>query len=114
MEASSSEAALIWTPFGSVEEAREVAGTLLRENLVACANIMPEMLSVFRYEGQVQSASEVGVLFKTHGQLLDAATQRLAQLHPYDTPAICGWSADSAPQATREWLGGLLSEAGSS
>lgn len=110
MVADASEAALIWSPFGSVEEVREVADVLLRENLVACANILPQMTSVFRYEGQVQSASEVGVLIKTHGNLLARATRRLAELHPYDTPAICGWMADSAPPATRNWLAGLLTE----
>lgn len=102
-----SGAALIWSPFGAAEQAREVAATLLEEGLVACANILPQMLSVFRYEGQVQSSAEVGVLFKTNGALLDAATQRLAQLHPYDTPAICGWMADSAPEVTRRWLAEL-------
>ncbi|WP_120076216.1 divalent-cation tolerance protein CutA [Aurantiacibacter odishensis] len=108
MADEASEAALIWSPFGSVQEAREVADVLLQENLVACANFLPQMTSVFRYEGQVQSANEVGVLFKTHGRLLDTATTRLAELHPYNTPAICGWMADSAPPATRDWIAGLL------
>lgn len=103
-----SGAALIWSPFGSVEEARSVAEALLHDKLVACANILPELLSVFRYEGKVQSAGEVGVLFKTESSLLDRATARLAELHPYDVPAICGWQVDSAPAATREWLAGLL------
>lgn len=106
------QAALIWSPFGSIEEARQAAQTLLQEKLVACANIVPEMLSIFRYEGKVQSASEVGVLFKTEARLLDVATSRLAELHPYETPAICGWLADSAPQETREWLAGLTAGEG--
>lgn len=105
-------AALIWSPFGSTEEARQVAGILLQEKLVACANILPELLSIFRYEGEVQSASEVGVLFKTEASLLEAATARLAELHPYETPAICGWLADSAPQETREWLATLIAGEG--
>jgi len=108
MEASETGAALIWSPFGSVEEARPVAETLVQEKLVACANILPEVMSVFSYEGQVQSAAEVGVLFKTHSRLLAEATARLSQLHPYETPAICGWHVDSAPQETRDWLAGLL------
>lgn len=108
MRGSATGAALIWSPFGSIEEARPVAEALVQENLVACANILPEVLSVFSYEGRVQSAGEVGVLFKTHSRLLESATQRLSQLHPYETPAICGWLVDSAPQETRDWLAGLL------
>lgn len=100
-------AAMIWSPFGSAAQARDAAGVLLHERLVGCANILPEVQSIFSYEGKIQSDSEVGVLFKTHGNLLDAATARLAELHPYDTPAICGWLVDRAPLATREWLAGL-------
>lgn len=107
MHGQGSGAALIWSPFASVEDARTAASVLIAENLVACANIVPEILSVFRHEGEVQSAAEVGVLFKTQAGLLDGATQRLAELHPYDVPAIIGWLADSAPDATREWLAGL-------
>ncbi|WAT17162.1 divalent-cation tolerance protein CutA [Aurantiacibacter sp. MUD11] len=105
-------AALIWAPFGSLDEAREVASTMVAEGHVACANIVPQLLSVFRYEGAVQSAEEVGVLFKTEASALERATQRLAQLHPYDTPAILGWRADSAPEETRGWLAEMVTGGG--
>ncbi|MCB2066139.1 MAG: divalent-cation tolerance protein CutA [Erythrobacter sp.] len=105
-------AALVWSPFASQEEAAAVARQLLEERLVACANILPHVLSIFRYDGKVQTAGEVGVLFKTEARLLDRATARLAELHPYATPAIAGWEAASAPPATREWLAQLVEEGG--
>ncbi|MFB0611916.1 divalent-cation tolerance protein CutA [Aurantiacibacter poecillastricola] len=108
MSEKAAEAALIWTPFATRDEAMAAASVLIEEKLVACANIVPEIVSIFRYEDAVQSETEVGVLFKTHADLLDAATERLAQLHPYDTPAICGWPASSAPPETRAWLAELL------
>lgn len=100
--------ALIWAPFGSLQEAQEVATAMVEEGLVACANIVPQVRSIFRFEGVVQSADEVGVLFKTTAERLDMATGRLAQLHPYDTPAICGWHVDSAPEETRAWLAAMV------
>ena len=106
------QAALVWVPFDTTNNAMAVAETLLEEGLIACANIVPQMQSVFRYEGKVQSSAEVGVLFKTRADVLDAVTARLAELHPYDTPAICGWAADSAPPETLDWLAGSLSETG--
>lgn len=108
-----SRPALIWCPFASAQEARVAAEALLQEQLVACANIVPEITSVFRYEGEVQSASEVGAVFKTRAGLLDAATIRLAELHPYEVPAICGWLVDSAPPETRAWLAASLAGGGS-
>lgn len=101
-------AALIWSPFETQSDAERVARTLVEEGLVACANIVPHLTSIFRYEGQVQQASEVGALFKTDARLLEQATARLAELHPYQTPAICGWKAESAPQETRTWLAALV------
>ncbi|WP_340588251.1 divalent-cation tolerance protein CutA [Erythrobacter alti] len=99
-----SGAALIWCPFGDLESARQCARKLVEERLVACANIVPAVTSVFRWQGDVLQESEVGVLFKTTSKLLDAAVERLVALHPYDTPAIAGWHADKAPPETLAWL----------
>lgn len=98
---------LAWCPFPSEAEAREVAGRLLDEALVACANIMPGMVSLYRWQGEKGEAREVGVLFKTHGAVADRMAARLAQLHSYQSPAIMLWDVSAAPQATSDWLGGL-------
>lgn len=103
-------AALIWCPFGSRAEAEKIARALIDEKLVACANILPEITSLFRWEGLTQTTQEVGVLFKTDARLLAKATERLALLHPYDTPAIIGWKADAAPGVTCDWLAAFVEE----
>lgn len=97
-------AALLWCPFGDEESARAVASALIAEGLVACANIFPGLVSIYRWEGAVAEAGEAGVLFKTTALLLGQASERLAQLHPYDVPAIVGWEAQQAPRATLAWL----------
>ena len=105
-------AAMIWCPFGSRTDAESVARQLLADRLVACANILPAVTSIFAWNGEVQTADEVAVLFKTDGARLDRATARLAELHPYDTPAIAGWMSDSTPQVTGAWLEEVLGEGG--
>ncbi|RJY09546.1 divalent-cation tolerance protein CutA [Aurantiacibacter aquimixticola] len=100
----SAQAALIWSPFGDEASAREVAGTLLAEGLVACANILPGMISVYRWRGETASDSEVGVLLKTTSDRLEAAMSRLDGLHPYDTPTITAWRCDATTPATLDWL----------
>lgn len=102
--------ALIYAPFPDRDTARAIASKLLDERLIACANILGAVESLFEWEGQRGSADEIGVLFKTDEKLLDQAVERLGALHPYDTPAILGWRCDAAPRATREWLGSLGSE----
>jgi len=100
--------ALIWCPFADSESAAAAAGTLLDEGLVACANILPPMRALYVWQGERGESQEVGVLFKTDAALLDRAAGRLAEIHPYDTPAITGWKADAASPATAAWLALLV------
>ena len=98
-------AALVWCPCPDIEVARTIAGQLLQEKLIACANMFPAMESLFEWDGGLSHASEVGVLFKTTADSLDALVSRLGDLHPYDTPAIVGWTCDIAHPAVLGWLG---------
>lgn len=99
--------ALIWCPFGDEPSAAAAASQLLDEGLVACANILPPMRSLYVWKGERGEGREVAVLFKTDASLLDRATERLAEIHPYDAPAVLGWRADAAAAPTREWLASL-------
>ena len=100
-------AALIWCPFGDGESATSVAGTLLDEGLVSCANIMPAVRSLYVWNGTRGESAEAGALFKTRAGLLAAAVARIDALHPYDQPAVLGWRCDEATPATLAWLGSL-------
>lgn len=104
MTASGTVAALVWCPFPDHDSAAQVAERLLGERLIACANILGNVTSVFAWDGGTQRGTEVGVLFKTTAQALDALVERLGALHPYDTPAILGWRCDGAHPATLAWL----------
>jgi periplasmic divalent cation tolerance protein len=100
--------ALIWCPFADEDSAARVAGQLLDEHLVACANILPAMRSLYLWQGERGEAAEVAVLFKTDAAALERATARLAEIHPYDTPAVLGWRADCASKPTAEWLSAAI------
>jgi len=101
-------AALIWCPFPDEASAREAAGSLLDRKLVACANILPSMTSLFLWEGKRSESGEVGVIFKTTQAGFDAAIAALDAHHPYDNPAILGWHADAATPATLAWLSAIV------
>ena len=97
------QAALIWCPFPAVESARAAAEALLDERLVACANLSPQVHSIFVWRGERGEIDECGALFKTTVALLDVAIARLSALHPYEAPAITGWSVQASEQ-TLAWL----------
>ena len=108
---------LIWCPFPDADTAHKVARALVEGGLVACANILPAMQSLYQWpidpeRGVVEEAQEVGVLFKTNAKVQAEAMARLAQWHPYAEPAILAWECPSSWPATAQWLAGLGGENG--
>ena len=104
MIAGASTPALVWCPFPDADSAAAAADALLDEGLIACANILPGMVSRFVWNGERGNAVEAGVLFKSNAEKLATLTARLAELHPYDEPAIVGWHCDAAAPGTVAWL----------
>lgn len=104
-DAALPDPAVIWCPFPDIASARAAAETLLDEGLIACANMIDGMVSLFAWQGNRDEARETGLLLKTNKALLDRAIARLGALHPYEEPAILGWRADAWTPGTRAWLG---------
>jgi periplasmic divalent cation tolerance protein len=67
-------------------KAGEIARALVSEKLVACANIIRGVSSIYWWKGAVEEASESLILMKTTPELAHAALRRLAELHPYEVP----------------------------
>ena len=96
--------ALIWCPFPDRAEAEKVASRLLDEKLVACANLVDGMTSLYVWHGERGTEAECGALFKTDAAVLVQAVARLEELHPYDAPAVMGWRVDAPSAAAAAWL----------
>lgn len=79
---------VLYITASSDEEAAAIARVLVTERLVACANIVPGVRSVFWWEGQVRNDDEVLVLCKTRDALVDNVTIRVKELHSYDCPCV--------------------------
>jgi len=99
--------ALAWCPFPDRESALGAANTLLDEKLIACANLLGSIESVFEWQGERSSGKEVGVLLKTRSDLADQLVGRVTVLHPYEAPIILCWNCDVANNAAMQWLGEL-------
>lgn len=109
---SAAAGALVWCPFPDAASAEAAAGTLLDEGLIACANLVPGLCSLYLWQGERHRSEEVGLLGKTTAARLEAAVARLAALHPYEAPAVFGWRCDAAAPATLDWLAALGGQPG--
>lgn len=96
--------ALVYTLFGSVEDARRIARQLVEERLAACANIGAACTSIYEWKGAVEEATETPVLFKTSPERSAALQARIAELHGYDLPAIVAIDG-KASAAFAGWVG---------
>ena len=58
----------------------------MEERLAACVNVIPGMVSVYRWEGALEEAEEAVLIAKTRAEKFDALAKRVAEIHSYDTP----------------------------
>ena len=79
---------LIYTTFPTRETAEAVADALLDRHLIACANIIPGMVALYRWRGQHHRDVEVVMILKTRGALAEQVIEATKRLHPYETPAL--------------------------
>jgi periplasmic divalent cation tolerance protein len=98
---------LIWCPFPDADGARAAAKGLIEAQLVACANIIPAVQSLYQWQGHVHEAEEIGVLFKSNARVLNLCMDRLRDGHPYAEPAILAWECPESLPETVNWLAGL-------
>lgn len=82
------EVLVVLTTWPDVEKARAAARALVGEKLVACANIMPGVESIYRWEGKVETSAEVMMVLKTTIARYQMMETRILALHPYEVPEI--------------------------
>ena len=103
-------ARIVLTTTANPEEAARLGRTLVEEHLAACATLIPAVQSIYRWQGQVESATETLLLLKTGPEQLAALEYRLHQLHSYQTPEFLVLAVDAASQPYLDWLQSSLLE----
>jgi periplasmic divalent cation tolerance protein len=84
----SSAFVFVYTTLPDEKVARTIAADLVRAKLAACVNIYPQMTSVYKWQGKLESQAEVGCFIKTRETLAHEVTAALRSMHPYAVPAI--------------------------
>jgi len=97
-------AVFVYTTFPALVEAQAAGKTLVELRLAACANIIPGMISIFRWQGEIEQNNEVVMILKTRATLADRLTGVLRELHPYDMPAIVVLPLEAVDKPYLEWM----------
>lgn len=96
---------LILTTCGSAEEARRIAQEIVQRRLAACVNIVPQVESVYRWKGEIESAAEWLLIIKTTAAAFERLRYALAKLHSYDLPECIAIAIEDGSSEYLEWIG---------
>jgi len=87
-----------------LETARKIVHGALEARLVACGNIIPALESHYWWQGKIEQASEVLILFKTVKTSLPKLESHISADHPYDTPEIIALDLASGSARYLRWI----------
>lgn len=86
------------------DSARAIARACLKARLVACANLLPKVESLFCWQGQIDSESEVLLRMKTPVQNFEAVCVSIRNSHPFDLPAIIALPVQAMGPGVADWV----------
>ncbi len=86
------------------ELAETIARTLVERRLAACTQIIGPILSVYRWQGEVESAEEWQCWIKTTRERYDAIEKAIRELHTYEVPEILAIPVVAGNSSYVQWL----------
>lgn len=84
--------------------AERLAEQLVERHLAACVNVLPQVKSFYRWQGEVEQADEVQLIIKTRQSSWPGLEQFIQQAHPYETPELIAVPITRGLPAYLEWL----------
>ncbi|HLX85541.1 MAG TPA: divalent-cation tolerance protein CutA [Terriglobales bacterium] len=95
---------LALTTCGSLEEARTIARALVERQHAACVNIVPQIESIYRWRGNVETATEYLLLIKTTADAFPRLREALGELHSYELPECISIAVDDGNADYLDWI----------
>ena len=86
------------------ENAKRLARLVVEQKLAACVNLVPQITSIYEWQGQVEEDTEVLLLIKTSATQYAHLEQALLAAHPYDTPEIIAINIDAGLPDYLHWI----------
>ena len=95
---------LVLTTAGSHEEAQRIARTLVERRLAACINIVPQIESIYRWQGKVEEAQEWLLLIKTTAAKFESVRDAIKKLHSYEVPECICLNIEDGSAEYLKWI----------
>lgn len=92
------------------EEAKKISEKLLSDKLVACANIVKGIESLFWWEGKIDHSNEILLVLKTKRSLFKKLEKAVKSVHSYSTPEIIALPIVAGSKNYLKWIGESVSK----
>ena len=104
-----SERVVALSTAGTAEDAERIARALVERRLAACVNIVPGVVSVYRWKGEVCRDEERLLIIKTRAGRIEALREALVAIHPYELPELVTLSIEAGHAPYLAWLDDAVS-----
>ena len=84
--------------------AMEIASFLIESKLAACVNIVPNIVSVYKWEGKVVEGQEFLLIIKTKQRLFRKLEKAIRERHEYELPEIVAIPVIAGNRDYLKWL----------
>jgi periplasmic divalent cation tolerance protein len=96
---------IVFTTAASKEEARKIANSLVERKLAACVNLVPNVESIYRWQGKIENAAEWLLIIKTNSNAFARVRDAINELHSYDLPECISVSVEDGSEEYLQWIG---------
>ena len=95
---------LMFSSTNTMDAAKTIARQLVEKKMAACISIIPEVTSIYHWQGKVAEEKEVLLFIKTHHQKFDALLKTLKEVHEYDVPELVAWDTAEVFEGYGAWV----------
>jgi periplasmic divalent cation tolerance protein len=95
---------IVLSTAGSADEARKIAHHLVERQLAACVNVIPQVESIYRWQGKIESSREWLLLIKTSSEHFAAVRDAIRELHSYDLPECIALNIEDGSSEYLQWI----------
>lgn len=90
--------------FPDAATAEKICEMLVLEGHIACANLLGETQSIFKWKGKLQKEREVAAILKLTSVKRKTLLERIRGVHPYSNPCVVFWSIDDGSPDFLKWI----------
>lgn len=103
---------IVYVTMPNLDAAKILAHKIVDKDLAACVNIIPQVTSIYKWEGKVNEDSELLLMIKTTTENVDKLSKFVRENHSYSVPEIISVKIDNGNEAYLNWITNSVKGAG--